>query len=91
MVGESTIPIIRKPTSKTPVTFPKEHVYTPRKGRMSNKITIIKPVILEPETQTWFSVKKTKEILILIEPQYKLYRNHKCISMNGVARVLPTE
>ena len=90
----TTVPIVSKTTTrkqdaKKEIPIPEEQQYTPRKGRVNQKIKVEKEVTLQPGEQTWVQVTTKRHGLILVESINRLTGAHLCATGTGVARVEP--
>ncbi len=87
----STVPIVRKPDKRADnsVPLPEDQEFTPRKGRISPKVTVHKNVTIQPQRQTWVEVVTDVPGLISVEPIAKLLHNQLCAVGNGIAQVTP--
>ena len=62
-----------------------------RKTRASTKIRVAKPIVLQPETQTFVTVTTECGGLITVDPIKKLFDTSMCLVGAGIAQVEPNK
>ena len=85
----TSVPILGRGTrsKKLQGTIPEEEQLPTKMPRVSRRISVHKPAILKPGSQTWIEAITQSSGLVLVEPNKKLYESHMCLAGNGIAQV----
>ena len=83
------VPIVRKPAARKADAppLPSEQEYHNALGRVSPKLKVSRPVIIQPRTQVWGHVTNGRTGLSVSEPNPQLYAKHRVSLSNGVAHI----
>ena len=84
----TTITILRTSVRKAnAVPLPPEQEFVRQKKRLSARLTVVQPVVLQPGSQAWVIVKSKRRGLVLIESDGSLFEKHNCAAATGVHQI----
>lgn len=87
----SLIPITGRPLRRTPnaLPFPVSQKLARAGGRTSPRLSVTKPIAMEPAQQTFVSVNSKRHGLMLLQPHVKLYRKSQIFASDRYVQVEP--
>lgn len=77
------------PRHEDEIPLPQEQEYEPARSRSTNKISVLRPTVLQLESQNLVTFSSQRHGIITVEPHEGLYRKHQCLTDTGIYHIKP--